>query len=109
MEKEREFCPDCGVHKGEYHDWNCDVGRCMLCGGQRLACDCPEVPESLERWSGVWPGVKECIELGLYCRWSPGEGGWVRTTADDPEAQPDLNTLYTITEWDPVLLKRVLR
>jgi hypothetical protein len=103
--KFQEQCPDCGVHVGEIHDWNCDVGRCMICGGQRLSCDCPETDESLDTWTGYWPGTLECQEYGFWCYWN---NGWYICDKDHPEAREDLNTLYEKTSWNPKLKRRVL-
>ena len=33
-------CRDCGVIKGEFHVWECDMERCPKCGGQLISCDC---------------------------------------------------------------------
>ena len=87
-------CPDCGVAPGGTHHLGCDVERCY-CGGQAISCGCGQIEEDdgelsqltelkrrkavLEekvyfekrgdnRWTGLWPGVAECRQLGLYCR-----------------------------------------
>jgi thiol:disulfide interchange protein len=33
--------------------------------------------------------------LGMFSKWSP-ETGWVKTTANDPEGSPDLNTFHSM-------------
>ena len=42
------------------------------------------------RWTGIWPGLAECRELGLFCKWT--SKGWEVCDESDPEARPDLNT-----------------
>jgi hypothetical protein len=50
------------------------------------------------RWTGVWPGVLECIKLGLFC-WenfgleNPDLPWWNPCGPDHPKARPDLNAL----------------
>lgn len=67
-------CPDCGIMPGGLHHLGCDVERCAKCGGQALSCDyCTEEGEEIdishrERWTGEWPGVIECRELGFWCQ-----------------------------------------
>jgi len=64
-------------------------------------------------WTGWWPGAAEAAELGFWSIWGPDmkppQRGWVRVVAGTPGAQPDLNTLYKETVWDPVARRRVLR
>lgn len=71
MEKEKEhssdYCHDCGVGIGEYHQVGCDVARCSECGGQRLSCYCQDGNGGV--WSGIWPGTIEALELGFVCCW----------------------------------------
>lgn len=71
----------------------CDTEHCSVCGGQKISCHCEGHDQYFARWTGLWPGAAECAMLGLYSKWSP-ETGWVKTTADDPEGSPDLNTFY---------------
>lgn len=35
-------CHDCGCSDGEFHISGCDAERCRLCGGQIIACECPD-------------------------------------------------------------------
>ena len=92
-------CHDCGVAPGEVHKSGCDVERCSICGGQTLVCrGCPDAEGNTKhdpafaRWTGIWPGWAEAMALGMYSKFSP-ETGWVKTTKDDPEGHPDLNSL----------------
>lgn len=83
-------CPDCDAAVGEEHGLNCDVERCSVCGGQFLSCTHETHNPHLSRWTGEWPGVAECRELGWYSRLVPGRG-WVPCAPDDPDATEDLN------------------
>src|SRR4030043_411984 len=64
-------CHDCGVSPGEVHIPGCDTARCLVCGGQRLSCECPEDDTNGDGdiWTGLWPGTIECYEYGLVCYW----------------------------------------
>jgi hypothetical protein len=109
-------CPDCQVTVGAQHDNGCDVARCLWTGLQRLSCQWFGLDPVLTEhdcggdvWTGHWPGEVEATSLGFWCIWDgpdPERGwdytgrGWVRVTADHPEAQPDLNRLVTEARWD---------
>lgn len=93
-------CHDCGAKPGETHMPGCDTEICSHCGTQVLQCGgCRNLngdmlhDPAFARWTGLWPGVAEAAMLGLFSKWSP-ETGWVKTTSDDPEGRPDLNTFY---------------
>jgi hypothetical protein len=114
-------CPDCVVVPGAQHEEGCDVARCPLCGQQDLGCteqvgeDDPtspmvcgntgqeRTPGDMTVWTGVWPGVEECIEFGWWGRWTvatehsadgvPDSGEFVSCDAEHPHAQPDLTRL----------------
>jgi hypothetical protein len=62
-------CPDCAVKPGKKHKENCDVARCLNCGGQRLSCDCKEDEGYGDKWDGLWPGTKECYEKKYMAKW----------------------------------------
>ena len=86
---EFHFCHDCNAAPGTYHTDGCDTEWCPLCKGQRMCCDCPVPDDERLPWTGVWPGSLESAELGLWCRW--GRTGWIRCTADHPDARTNLN------------------
>jgi hypothetical protein len=95
-------CPDCGVKPGTKHVKGCDVARCINCGWQALShmnfCDNPKGNKWAQIWTGIWPGVLECIEFGWYAKFSPGKG-WEETDANDPDGSPDLNRLFIWAMW----------
>lgn len=117
---EKKNCHDCKAKPGKLHEWGCDTERCPWCGGQLLSCgpfygcrSSKEAPSDKERlpWTGIWPGVEECVEFGWYSKFigKPGLGGtWQKTTKDDPEGGPDLNRLATDAKWDPKRKRFVL-
>jgi hypothetical protein len=93
----RENCPDCGVAMGGYHSSSCDVDHCRNCGGQLLGMCCDkELGPNI--WNGIWPGELECYMYGLFARM--GRNGWEKTDANDPDANPDLNTLFSTFKWN---------
>ena len=51
-------------------------------------------------WSGEYPGEAECQEFGWYARWDVDRSRWVSSTADDPDAMPDLSRLYFEADWN---------
>lgn len=51
-------CPDCQVEPGVAHKSGCDVARCLVSGGQRLACEPQDHPSGScgwDVWTGEWP------------------------------------------------------
>jgi hypothetical protein len=99
-------CPDCGTQPGELHVLGCDVERCPRCGRQLLSCGCLENCHDedaiLHRlpWTGEWPDLARCRELGLWCKHSANGPGWVPCPESDPEAVEDLNRLVVECDWD---------
>ena len=49
-------------------------------------------------WTGVWPGVAECVEFGWYSRMTAA--GWRSCDKAEPGATEDLNRLRTHAIWD---------
>lgn len=50
-------------------------------------------------WTGEFPGTESCRQLGWFSYFIPTQG-WVRCTADHPDAFPDLNRLLSEGHWD---------
>ncbi|SRR5260221_7485438 len=57
-------------------------------------------------WDGAWPGVRDCREYGLWCKWT--QDGWQKCGPDDPDASEDLNELATRCTWDKEQKRYVL-
>lgn len=99
-------CPDCAVAVGIAHQEGCDISCCMICGGQRLSCDCKG--DSTDIWTGEWPGKMECKEFGWYVKMDYEKPGWVSCEKDDPDAKEDLSRLYgPDAKWDAELKRFV--
>jgi hypothetical protein len=82
-------CYDCGVGIGEIHKEGCDIARCSICKGQRLACSCKG--SSVDIWIGLmYPDEHRiCLEQDFWCkdmvyktsfsalnRWDAVKEGW---------------------------------
>lgn len=93
-------CPDCHAAPGVLHSNGCDIERCPDCGRQAAGCDCTSRQRAGLPWTGEYPGVDECRELGWYARLVVGHG-WVRCDADAEGAAPDLNRLMVEATWNP--------
>lgn len=123
-------CRDCAAPIGQSHEHGCDVERCMYTGTQWIGCggwtdahgsplcDCDDAENydadgytihvcglsphdcGSQVWDGVWPGVEECVEYGLYCWFEPGVG-FHGCGPEHPQASPDLNTINGgLSRWD---------
>jgi DNA-directed RNA polymerase subunit RPC12/RpoP len=70
---------------------------------------CDEIVKDSDRmpWTGIWPGVAECQEYGLWSKMGPK--GWEKCDKDDPEASEDLNRLTEVCKWDRKLKKWALK
>lgn len=90
------LCHDCAATPGELHGEGCDIERCPDCGGQIISCGCEEITHDRIPWDGEWPGVKECRELDLWCRWGPP---WIPCDRNHPDATEDLNRLHEVAVW----------
>lgn len=138
-------CPDCGVAPGVAHEEGCDVASCPFCGFQDLQCgsqreedehgegigpafcsntDNQRTDGDMQVWTGVWPGVAECVEFGWWARWtvvteysrdgSPDSGELVPCAFEHPHARTDLNRLIIAGAtgelvWNPVRSRWVQR
>lgn len=78
---ETRQCPDCGVMPGNEHKDGCDIARCLICGGQKLGCDC--ISNNTDVWTGIYPGIRECYNQKLICQY--GDNEWTF----------DLNSYYS--------------
>jgi hypothetical protein len=96
--KGKRHCGDCGAKPGEHHTPGCDMERCPACGGQAITCGCTESITDGIPWTGEFFGSAECREYGLYSKFVDRK--WVSCEKDDPEAVPDLNTLFAQGVWD---------
>ena len=101
-------CPDCQVEPGQEHVGGCDVERCSICRGQAISCDCEDRDAHDPKktlWTGEWPGVVECQELGWYAVYCPdlgesrrGSAAWWPCTKDFFGASEDLNRWTTFVK-----------
>jgi hypothetical protein len=94
------LCPDCGVKPKELHQPGCDVERCPDCGRQIIGCACDKPPKAPRLpWTGEWPGLADCRELGLWCL--PAQVGFTPVPTGTPGAIEDMNRLcLPWAEWD---------
>lgn len=93
--RELTNCPDCGAKPGETHMPGCDCERCSVCGKQKIQCHCEGHDPFFARWTGLWPGVTECVALGMFAKWPGKDDKWEKCGPNDPEGGPDLNTFYS--------------
>lgn len=114
---EKRPCHACGAKPDTIHLAGCDAERCPECGWQLSSCDCftdETWPTDADRlpWTGIGPGVVECVELGWYVKWQEADRKWVKCEKDDPKAVADLNRLFNPwgeAYWDRKLKRWVLR
>ena len=103
MSNPKDYCPDCHAPMGFLHADECDVERCLKCGGQRLSCGCRKTKrDARQRWTGEWPNLDACRKFNLWCKADPNKSGfsWVPCDKDAPKATEDLNALVRKCKWD---------
>jgi hypothetical protein len=96
-------CPRCKVLPGQWHVRGCDVELCPYCGGTlvrhcTLAGQDSVALDDRMQWTGLYPGIAECLSWGWYGRMTAK--GWRTCPADHPKAQPDLIRFSVETLWD---------
>ncbi|MEK6832599.1 MAG: hypothetical protein AABY32_01015 [Nanoarchaeota archaeon] len=96
----KEKCYDCNVNIGEFHVDGCDIEICPECGGQWISCECEIDEDERIPYDGYFPGTLEAIECNLYSRWDEEKKRWIKCSADDMDAGPDLNRIREIGTWD---------
>lgn len=84
---ETETCPDCGAAVGVKHKSGCDVAICPTCHTQALTHGGEDHELVRSAWTGFWPGLVECRQLGF---WSVGPP-WRPVPAGTEGATEDLN------------------
>jgi hypothetical protein len=91
----RDHCHDCGAKLGRKHKRGCDTARCLVCGGQRLQCNCKGGHGDI--WTGLmYPKYHQiAFENDLWCHTlvrKHGELEWHPVPMDDKE--DEWNKLY---------------
>lgn len=81
-------------------------------GGEAIIADCcDKIVGDVDRmkWTGIWPGIKECQKYNLWSKRNPDGPGYIKCDKDDPEASEDLNSLLDDCNWSRKLKKWVLK
>ena len=78
-------CPDCGAAPGHLHlERGCPLEQCSTCGFWGGCC-CSSRGLLRVPWSGHYPGVTECREVGWFIKG--------RETSVETEGSEDINRL----------------